>query len=179
MTNSIAPIKRSGQSDADQGTEQTHTLIIYVHDRPGSVDRVVSLLRRRRANMQTLVVGRSEAMNVVRMTVVVTDSEVGIDQLTEQFRKIVDVQRVINLTEQQAIMRVLALIKVNSTEANFNAIIDCGLQFGARALDITRETVTLEIVGSEEHVENLVSQLQAFGIREIVRSGSVAIQRGL
>lgn len=180
MTNSIAPAIRAGQTDVARGTEQTHTLIVYVQDRPGAVDRVVSLLRRRRANMQTLVLGRSNASSdVVRITIVVIDSEVSIEQLTEQIRKVVDVQQVINLSAQQTIARVLALIKVSSTPANFNTIIEHGLAFHAHVVDTTGETVTLEVVGSEEQIERLIDQLHPYGIRDIARSGAVAISRGL
>ena len=180
MTNSFASATRAGQTDVAKGTEQTHTLIVYVQDRPGAVDRVVSLLRRRRANMQTLVLGRSNASSdSVRITIVVTDSEVSIEQLTEQMRKVVDVQQVVNLAAQQTIARVLALIKVSSTPANLNTIIERGLAFHAHVVDSTAETVTLEVVGSEEQVERLIDQLQSYGIRDIARSGAIALSRGM
>ena len=178
MTNPAAPTNRSGHSDAPQGTERAHTLIVLVNDRPGAVDRVVGILRRRRANMQTFVLGRSELPDTVRITVSVTDSEVGIDHLIEQLRKTVDVRQVVNLTFQQAITRELALIKVNSSAERSNQIIELGLLFGAVVVDITPEAIMLEVTGSGEKIEKLVSLLQEYGIREVARSGSVAMARG-
>ncbi|HZT99101.1 MAG TPA: acetolactate synthase small subunit [Ktedonobacteraceae bacterium] len=178
MTNPSAPTHRSGHSDAPQGTERTHMLIVLVHDRPGAVDRVVGVLRRRRANMQTFVLGRTELPETVRVTVSVTDSEVGLDHLIEQLRKTVDVRQVINLTYQQAITRELALIKVNSSAEHPSEIIELGSLFGAAVVDLTPDTITLEVTGSGEKIEKLVSLLQEYGIREVARSGSVAMARG-
>lgn len=178
MTNISAPTSRSGQSDVPQGAERTYTLIALVEDRPGSVDRVVGVLRRRRANMQTLVLGRDGSANVVRVTVAVNDSEVGVDQLVEQMRKVVDIRQVMHLTDEQAVVRELALIKVNSSATAFNAIIELGHLYSACAVDVTGETVTLEVAGSEEKINKLVGALQEYGIREIARSGRVALSRG-
>lgn len=178
MTNHVAPIERSGQSDIPKGAEQIHTLIVLINDRPGAVDRVVSLFRRRRANMQTLILGRGEQPQVIRLTVKVTDSEVGIGQLIEQIRKLVDVQQASSFTARQALTRELALIKVTGTSASFNEIIDLGHPFGAQVVDITEETITLEVSGSCEAVDKLIEGLQDYGIRDIARSGSVAIARG-
>ncbi len=180
ITNQQASIDRPGHSDAPQGAERVYALIILVEDRPGAVDRVVGVLRRRRANMQTLTLWRGglSDSSIVRISVFVSDSEVGIDHLVEQLRKIVDVQRVVNLPYQQSVSRELALIKVSSTAENVNAIIDLGTLFGARVLEITPETITLEVTNSEESIEKLVVLLQSYGIRDVARSGSVAIARG-
>ncbi|QBD82093.1 acetolactate synthase small subunit [Ktedonosporobacter rubrisoli] len=177
MTGNSATVERAWHSDAPQGTEQTHTLVVLVEDRPGAVDRVVGLFRRRRASLQTLALGPSEQTGVMRFTAVVNDSEVGIDHVVEQLRKVVDVKQVVNLTDKQAVSRELALIKVNGTTASFNAIIELGCSFGARVVEATAETITLEATGSSEQIEQLVSQLQAYGIREIARSGKVALTR--
>ena len=179
MANITAPTNRSGQSDVPQGAGRTYTLVVLFEDRPGSIDRVVGVLRRRRANMQTLVLGRDEAANIVRATVAVNDSEVGVDHLVEQFRKVVDVRQVVHLTDEQAVVRELALIKVNSSVAAFNAIIELGHLYGAHAVDVTAETATLEVVGSEEKINKLIGSLQEYGIREIARSGRAALSRGI
>lgn len=178
----IAPAhekERSGQSNAPQGEERSYTLVVHVNDRPGAVDRVIGLLRRRRAGMQTLVIGRSEEPGMVRITINVNDSEVMVDHLLEQLRKIIDVRHIVNLSTAQAVARELALIKVDSTAANSSEIIELGHLFGAHAVDVTGETITLEVTGSEEKVEKLVSQLQNYGVREVARTGYVAMTRGL
>ena len=176
MTNTT--IGRAGQMAAAQGTEQAHTLIVLVRDRPGSVDRVIGLLRRRRANMQTLVLGRGIQPQVVRITIGVDDSEVGVEHLVEQLRKIIDVTQVTNLAAQEAITRELALIKVNATGSQVQEVLAHGQRFGAHRVDGTDETVSLEIVDSAEKIEQLLEYLKPYGIREIARSGSVAISRG-
>ena len=178
-TPTITPIERSGQSNMPQGSEQAHTLVILVEDRPGSVDRVIGLLRRRRANMQTLVLGRSEQPEVARITVVVNDSEVGQEHLVEQMRKIVDVRQVMNLAFPQTVTRELALIKVKSTSDNVHEVVERAHLFGAHVVDMSPETVTFEVVGSEEKIEKVVGLLQTHGIREIVRSGRVVMARGV
>lgn len=178
MTNYAMSVARSGQSDIPKETEQVYTLIITVLDRPGAVDRIVNALRRRRANMQTFVMGRAEAPATLRISVMVTDSEVGIDHLTEQIRKIVDVQQATHIPAQQAVIRELALIQVKSTVANFNEIIELGRRFGAYTVDITPEAITLEVAGSVEQVESFISQMHHYGVRDVARSGRVAIARG-
>ncbi|HET8840229.1 MAG TPA: acetolactate synthase small subunit [Ktedonobacteraceae bacterium] len=173
----ILPVERAGQSNAPDGAVRTHTLVILVHERPGSVDRVVGLLRRRRANMQTLIIGRSEQPDVARITAVTNDAEVAVEQLVEQIRKVVDVRQVTNLSSEQSILRELALIKVASDPQHSNAIIELGHQFGAYVADVAPEAVTLEVTGSAEKLEKLVSLLEPFGIREIARTGYVVMPR--
>jgi acetolactate synthase I/III small subunit len=177
-THTTTPTDRSGQSNLPQGAEQAHTLIIKVEDRPGAVDRVIGLLRRRRANMQTFVLGHSEQPEIVRITVVVNDSEVALDHLVEQMRKIVDVQQVTKLVSSQTVSRELALIKLNSTYENVQEIVEQTHLFGAHVVDMTPETVTVEVTGSEEKIEKILALLQRYGIREIARSGRVAMARG-
>ena len=170
-------IGRAGQTGAAQGAEQRHTLVVLVQDRPGSVDRVVGLLRRRRANMQTLVLSRGIQAQEVRITMSVDDSEVGVEQLVEQLRKIIDVTQVTNLTEHEAIMRELALIKVNATGSRAQEVLARAQAFGAQRVDETAETVTLQIVESTENIEQLLERLRPYGIREVARSGGIAILR--
>ena len=171
------PTERAGQTNVPPGTESSYTLVVFVNDHPGAVDRVIGLLRRRRASMQKLLVGRSELPDVVRITVSVTDSEVRFDHLLEQLRKIVDVRHIVNLSSESVVARELALVKVNSTAANGSEIIELGHLFGAHAVDVTGDTITLEVTGSEEKIEKLVSQLQSYGIREVARTGYVAMTR--
>ncbi len=178
MTSHAAPPTRAGQENAPKDGDRTHILVLFANDSHGVLDRIVGLLRRRRSNMQTFAIGRSELPNVVRITVVMNDSEVGVDQLVEQLHKIVDVRQVVNLSSEQAVARELALIKVNSTMALQNEIIELGHLFGAHTLDVDRETVTLEVTGSAGKIEKLVTLLQPYGIREVARTGCVAMTRG-
>jgi acetolactate synthase-1/3 small subunit len=103
---------------------------------------------------------------------------VAVEQLIEQLYKVVDVQRVINLSSAQAIARELALIKVSSPAARYNEIIEQGQLFGAHVIDVAQESVTLEMIGSGEKIEQFVRLLQDYGVCEVARTGSVAITRG-
>lgn len=173
------PIERAGQADAPEGTARSHTIVVLAHNRHGALDRIIGVLRRRRAKMEAFAIGRNELPDVVRITIVMNDSEVAVEQLVEQLRKIVDVKHVSNLSSDQTIARELALIKVNSSEAQHaSEIIELGHLFGAHVADVTQQTVTLEVTGSEEKVEKLVNLLQRFGIRELARTGCVAMTRG-
>jgi acetolactate synthase I/III small subunit len=179
MTDQVAHLERPGQSDAPAGTARSHTIVVLADDRLGTLDRIVNVLRRRRAKMQAFAIGRNELPDMVRITIVMNDSEVGVEQLVEQLRKIVDVQHVEKLTSEQTVARELALIKVNSTESQYSTeIIELAHQFGAHVVDVTQQTLTLEVTGSEEKIEKFVDSLQIFGIREVARTGRVAMTRG-
>ncbi len=175
----MQPAERAGQSNAPEGTARTHTLVILVHERPGSVDRVVGLLRRRRANMQTLTIGRSEEPDVARVTAVTNDAEVSVEQLVEQLRKVIDVRQVLHLSAENTLERELALIKVAGTPQGASELIELAAQFGAHVADVASETITFELAGSPARVEELLSLLEPFGIREVARTGSVVMPRGV
>lgn len=175
----ILPVERTGQSTAPKGAARTHTLVILVRERPGAVDRVVGLLRRRRANLQTLTIGKSEQPDIARVTAVTNDADVSIEQLIEQLRKVVDVRKVNHLSSENIVERELALIKVKNDSQHSNEIIELGQRFGAHVVDAVPEAVTLEITGETTRVEELVGLLQPFGIREVARTGSVALPRGI
>ena len=177
MTES-ATVIRAGQSDVPQAEARTHILVTLVEDRPGSVDRVIGVLRRRRAQAQSLLLGPTETPNIVRISAMITDSEVAVDHLVEHLRKIVDVHHVQNLTAQRTIARELALVKVDATIEHFPEIVAIGQQSGAAVIDATPETITFEVTGNQEKIAHFLQELQSFGVREVVRSGSVAISRG-
>lgn len=178
MLEQVAPILRAGQMNASEGG-RTHILVLSVNDQHGALDRVVGVLRRRRSKTLTFATGRSELPHVVRITVVMDDSEVAVEQLVEQLRKIFDVRHIVNLLHEQVVARELALIKINSDASQSREIIDLGHLFGAYTVDITPQTVTLEVTGSAEKIEKLVDMLQIYGIREIARTGCVAMTRGI
>lgn len=178
MTKQAALPTRSGQSDTPIEHVRSHILIVFANDAHGALDRIINVLRRRRAAVQTFTVGRSDLPDMVRVTVVTDDSEVGVEQLAEQLRKIVDVRHVLNLPKEEAIARELALIKVSGSYERQAAIIDQGHLFGAHPVAIDQESVTLEVAGSSEKVEKLVAALQSFGIRDVARTGYVAMSRG-
>jgi acetolactate synthase-1/3 small subunit len=176
MTDVTAPTRRSGQSDVSLEEAQIHTIVISVEDRPGSVDRVVGVLRRRRANMQTLTIGQGELPNIKRLTAMVIDSEVEAEHLLEQLRKIVDVRQANIIQPRQAIVHELALVQVNSP-ANVQELLAQGQDSGATVVDTSSDFVTFEVTGSAEKIEQFVARVQSYGIREIARSGAVVVSR--
>jgi acetolactate synthase-1/3 small subunit len=177
MTDAAASAKRAGQADAAHEAS-AHILVVFADDSHGALDRIVNVLRRRRANTRTMAIGQSEVPNVVRITVLMDDSEVGVEQLVEQLRKIIDVRRVDILATERAVSRELALIKVSSSNSQQSEVIELGHLFGAHPVDLDAETVTLEVTGSRDKIEKLCERLQPYGVREVARTGSVAMTRG-
>ena len=155
-----------------------HTLIALVDNRPGVLNRVASLFRRRNYNIESLAVGRTENPEISRMTIVIegqTDDTARIEANLIKLVNIIDVQ---DLTGQPAIARDLALIKVKanpSQRAEITALADI---FRARVVDVAPESVILEITGTEDKIESLNELLRPFGIIEMVRTGQVAMLRG-
>jgi len=171
--------ERAGQSSVPVEAARAYTLVILINEQPGAVDRVVGLLRRRRANMQSLTISHSEQSDVTRITAVAMDSDVAVEQLIEQLRKVIDVREVSNLSSVQTVVRELALIKIAREPGRTGEIIELARQNGAFIADVAEDDVTLEITGGAAQVEELIAQLQPFGIREVARTGSVALARGL
>ncbi len=170
--------ERAGQTSVPVEAARTYTLVILIDEKPGAVDRVVGLLRRRRANMQSLTISHSEQTDVTRITAVTTDSDVAVGQLVEQMRKVIDVREVSNLSSGQTVERALALIKVASDPQRTREIIELGRQHGAYVADVAANSITLEVAGNTAQVEALIALLQPFGIREVARTGSIALPRG-
>lgn len=170
-------VQRAGYSDLPCGAEAMHVLIVLVEDRPGAVDRIVGVLRRKRANAQSLSIGRGDAPDIVRITALVKDSDVSVDNLVEQVRKIVDVRQVTNLTTQQAVIRELVLVKVGTTADSIHEVIAIADQCGAVVVAIMPDMVTFEVSGSEEKISKCIDALHSYNILEIARSGYIATAR--
>jgi acetolactate synthase-1/3 small subunit len=151
-----------------------HTVIALVENEPGVLNRVASLFRRRNFNIDSLTVGRTENPEVSRMTIVLDSDVTKVPQVIGNLYKLVNVIKVIDVTEQRFFSRDLALIKVKaSTEVG--ALAD---KFGARIIDLTDEMMMIEISDEEHRIESLVEALKPIGIVELVRTGVVAMGRG-
>ena len=168
---------RTGCSDAPQGTERLHTLIVLVTDRPGSVDRVVGVLRRRRAQLHSFNLSQSETPDVVSITALVKDTKVGIAHLVEQVRRIVDVRQVKHVPAQEAIVREMALVNVSTVSASADIVISAAQKFGAKVVETTSASVTLEVTGTEEQIGAFIEGMRIYGISDVARSGCVALVR--
>ncbi len=155
-----------------------HTLVAYVEDLPGVLNRVASLFRRRAFNIESLAVGHTEQPGVSRMTIVVDTDEVGARRAEASLYKLVNVLRVEDVSGLPTVARDLALIKVTADGANRTQVMQLVDVFRARVVDVASESLIVEITGTEDKIEGLVEVLRPFGIIEMVRTGIVAMTRG-
>jgi acetolactate synthase I/III small subunit len=155
-----------------------HTLVAIVEDRPGVMNRVVSLFRRRGFNIDSISVGASETPSLSRITFTVDASTNEIDQVIKQLYKLIEVRKIVDLFDEPVIERELALIKVNATAQTRSEIMQMVTIYSGKIVDATRNTLIIEMASSVEKVESLISLLRPFGIKELARTGRVAMARG-
>ncbi len=155
-----------------------HTITALVQDRPGVLNRIASMFRRRGFNIASLAVGRSEQRGLSRMTFVVDGDQYTVDQATKQLDKLIDVVRVSDISEQDIVARELALIKVKSTPETRGEIIETIHLFRAGIVDVGAKSLIVEITGEEDKIHALINLLEPFGILEMMRTGRVAMVRG-
>ncbi len=155
-----------------------HTLVILVEDLPGVLNRVASLFRRRTFNIESLTVGHTDVDGISRMTVTVEGDDHHIDRLTHYLYKLVNIIQIEDLTYKQVVKRDLALIKVSTVSDKRSEIFQMVEVFRARIIDVTNQSVIVEITGDIEKIDGFVEVLKPLGIIEMVRTGSVAMERG-
>jgi len=155
-----------------------HTLVAMVEDKPGVLNRVASLFRRRNFNIESLAVGHSETPGISRMTLVVGGDEKTIEQVQRQLRKLINVIEVNDVTHGPTVIRELALIRVQAPSAQRGEVTELVNLFRAKVVDVAPDSLMIEITGTEDKVDSLVSLLHPFGIQEMVRTGRVAMVRG-
>ena len=155
-----------------------HTLVALVEDKPGVLTRVAGLFRRRGFNIQSLAVGRSEQAGLSRMTFVVNGNSTEGEQVRKQLEKLINVVSVSDITEEAIVSRELTLVKVTSTASTRSEIIQIVDIFRANIVDVSSDSLTVEVTGDEDKVKSLIELLSAFGIKEITRTGRVALTRG-
>ncbi len=155
-----------------------HTFAVYVDNKPGVLNRVASLFRRRAFNIESLTVGHTETAGVSRMTVVVTTDEYGARRLEAHLYKLVPVRRVDNLTNVPSIARDLALIKVAAAGEARSHVMQLVDVYRARVVNVSADSLVVETTGTEDKIDSLVEVLRPFGIIEIVRTGQIAMMRG-
>ena len=158
--------------------EQRHTIVALVEDRPGVLNRVSSLFRRRGFNIASLAVGKSEQPNLSRMTFVVEGDENTVEQVTKQLNKLIEVIKVSELNEDEVVARELALIRVHASASTRSEIIQLVDIFRANIVDVSSNSVVIEVTGEEDKINALYNLLRPFGIRELMRTGRIAMTRG-
>jgi acetolactate synthase-1/3 small subunit len=159
-------------------TPKKHTLVVLVADRPGVLNRVASLFRRRGFNIDSIAVGHAEQPNLSRMPIVVDGAEGMVEQVRKQLGKLVDVVRILDITDEPVVARELALVKVKATPANRSEIIQIVDIFRANIVDVAVDSLTVEVTGDKDKVDSLLNLLRSFSIRELSRTGSIALTRG-
>lgn len=155
-----------------------HTVVALVEDRPGVLNRVASLIRRRSFNIESIAVGHSEQPGLSRMTIVVDGATTAVEQVRKQLDKLIEVVKVTDITEGRIIARELALIKVHATPSTRSEIIQIVDIFRAKIVDVAVDSVIIEATGDEEKIDSLYSLLKKFGIKELARTGRIALLRG-
>ncbi|HEY87326.1 MAG TPA: acetolactate synthase small subunit [Dehalococcoidia bacterium] len=155
-----------------------HTLVALVTDKPGVLNRMASMFRRRGFNIESIAVGHSELPNLSRMTIVVDGTTTSVEQVRKQLDKVVDVVKVSDISGDAIISRELALIKVKATSSSRSEIIEIVDIFRASIVDVASDSVTIEVTGDEEKISSLFNLLRAFGIKEVARTGRIAMVRG-
>lgn len=155
-----------------------HTLIAWMRDKPGVLNRVAGMLRRRNFNIDSLQVGHSETPGISRMTFVVDGDERMVDQVIKQLRKLVDITRIDNISGKPAVVHELALIRVRARAETRSEIIQLADIHEAKIVDVALDSLVVQIVASEEKVDALINLFDHFTIMEMARTGGVAMARG-
>lgn len=157
---------------------RTHTLSVLVSNRPGVLARVAGLISRRGFNIDSLAVGTTEHPEVSRMTIVMAvEDERIIEQVVKQLNKLIEVYKIVEL-EDNAVNHEMLLVKVSCTDSSRAAVIDITNLFRGHVVDVSPESVTIEVTGGQEKISSFSTMLTPYGIIEMVQSGQVALSRG-
>lgn len=154
-----------------------HTLVAWMENKPGVLNRVSGLFRRRNYNIESLTVGHSETPNISRMTIVLHGDDRIVEQVVKQLTKLINVTKVVDVGDTPTVVRELALIKVKAGPGTRSEIMELTRVFRARVIDVGAKSLTVEITGPEDRVNSLIGLLEPFGIEEIARTGRVAMLR--
>jgi acetolactate synthase-1/3 small subunit len=156
-----------------------HTFIVYVENKPGVLNRVASLFRRRAYNIESLTVGHTERPGVSRMTIVSTIGDGAAHRVESNIYKLVNVLSVEDVTFSSTVARSLALIKVGANDESRHSLMQIVRVFRARVIDMGPQSLIIEITGTENKLNALLEVLRPFGIIEMVRTGQVAMTRSV
>jgi acetolactate synthase-1/3 small subunit len=155
---------------------KTHTLVVLMQDRPGVLNRAVSMFRRRGYNIASLAVGHTETPGISRMTVVVESDQ--IEQVVKQLYRLIEVLKVSDVTDDPTVEREMALVKLHVPGQQRAEIVALTEVFGAKIVDVASNTMVIEMTGAPAKVENFIDMVRPFGIKEMMRTGRIAMVRG-
>ena len=155
-----------------------HTITALVEDRPGVLNRISSMFRRRGYNISSLAVGKSESAGMSRMTFVVEGDISTVEMVVKNLQKLVEVIRVSNIGGINDVSRELALVRVKADVSSRNEIMQIVGIFRAKIVDIAQGSLIVEVTGDEDKVDSLVELLEGFGVQEVMRTGTISMERG-
>jgi len=170
--------KRS-EDALQQMTTNQHTITVLVDNKPGVLSRVSGLFSRRGYNIESLAVSITENPELSRMTLVVNGDEQEVEQITKQLHKLIEVSKVQDYINIPIIARELALIKVNALVENRTALLQLVDVFRGRVIDMSEKTFVIELTGGNDKIDAFEKLLEPYGIRELVRTGRIAMARGV
>ena len=155
-----------------------HTLSVLVENKPGVLARVASLFSRRGFNIESLAVGTTEIPDVSRMTIVVSVTGLPLEQVTKQLNKLVNVLKIVELDPDASVQREIMLVKVRAETDTRSHILETVQLFRAKVVDVAPDAITIEATGKSDKLTALLKVLEPYGIKELVKSGMVAVGRG-
>ncbi len=154
-----------------------HTISVLVEDEAGVLTRIAGLFARRGFNIESLAVGSAEQVGSSRITMVVPGDEATIEQLSKQLHKLIDVIKVTDITSTPCVERELMLVKIKAAAGDRHEALQIAQIFRARVVDMSEDTLTIEVVGDPGKMVAIISMLKKFGIQEIARTGKIALVR--
>ena len=160
------------------GAQRRHVLVAIVNNRPGVLNRVASLMRARNFNIESLAVSHLDDPQISRMTITLRGDDVNVEQATKQLYRLIDVLKVQDVTDDPTVQHELVLVKVRATDRNRGELISIVEMYKARIVDMAPESVIVETTGTETEVDALIALLRGYGIKELVRTGTVVMSRG-
>tara|TARA_B100000949_G_C14111733_1_gene378681 strand:- start:174 stop:722 length:549 start_codon:yes stop_codon:yes gene_type:complete len=163
----------------NNGTLPKHTITALVQDKPGVLNRVSSMFRRRGFNIASLAVGHSEEPNLSRMTFVVEGDGSVVERVTKHLHKLIDVIKVSDISDENIVSRELALIRVKSNVQSRSEIMQIVDIFRANIVDVAPDSLIVEVTGDEDKIDSLQALLRSFGVLEVMRTGTIAMNRGM
>ena len=156
----------------------SHTLSVLVENKPGVLTRVTSLFSRRGFNIDSLAVGPTEDETLSRITLVVSAEDTPLEQITKQLHKLINVIKIQDLCAADSIDRELVLFKVNAPAEKRHEIIEIANVFRAKVVDVGRNSLTIEATGAADKIQAMEDLFRAYGIKELARTGKIALARG-
>ncbi len=158
---------------------RTHIFTALVEHKPGVLQTVASMFSRRRFNIESITVGPTENPNIARMTILTTGDDKTLEQIEKQMNKLVTVIKVKDLDKETSVCRELCLVKIHTpTDKERSQVMQYADVFRGRVVDVSPETLTVEITGDPEKIDAFINLVRNIGIKEVARTGTTAMQRG-